>query len=174
MYRAVALLLVSVLAYAATGASRTELDAKIRATITEFKAVPAAEELAQDAIGMLVFPNIIKGGSGIGAEHGRGALLIDGKITDYYRVTSVSIGFQLGGQARRRVVLFMTSEALKEFRESDGWEVGVDGSVTALQFGVGKQIDSNTLRDPIIGFTFGNRGLMYDASFEGSKFRKDD
>ncbi len=50
---------------------------------------------------------------------------------------------------------------------------GVDGSITAIQFGVGKQIDTNTLRDPIIGFTFKNKGLMGGVSLEASKFWKD-
>jgi lipid-binding SYLF domain-containing protein len=38
---------------------------------------------------------------------------------------------------------------------------------------VDKQIDTNTMRDPIIGFTFKNKGLMGGVSFEGSKFWKD-
>ena len=42
--------------------------------------------------------------------------------------------------------------------------------VTFIEFGVGKDFDTHTLQDPIIGFVYGNKGLMYDLSLEGSKF----
>ena len=68
--------------------------------------------------------------------------------------------------------MFMTDGALRRFRESDGWEAGIDGSIAVVEFGVGKEIDTNSMRDPIIGFVFSNKGLMYNLSLEGSKFWK--
>ena len=65
-----------------------------------------------------------------------------------------------------------TNAALQEFRQSDGWEAGIDGNVALIEFGVGKGINTHTVRDPIVGFVFDNRGLMYDLSLEGSKFWK--
>ena len=98
--------------------------------------------------------------------------MVNQQPVQYYRVTSASFGFQLGAQAKTEIVMFMTDNALKEFRQSDGWEAGLDGSVAIVQFGVGKKIDTHTIQDPIIGFVFGNKGLMYDLSLEGSKFWK--
>ena len=66
--------------------------------------------------------------------------------------------------------MFMTNDALTKFRQSDGWEAGVDGSIAVIEFGVGKEIDTNSIQDPIIGFVFSNKGLMYNLSLEGSKF----
>ena len=40
--------------------------------------------------GVLVFPEVIKAGIGIGGEYGEGALLLDGKTVDYYS-TAVSV-----------------------------------------------------------------------------------
>jgi lipid-binding SYLF domain-containing protein len=173
MYRILTIFLLAAFTLSVSAASRTELNANIRAAITELKTNPAADELAQASAGMLVFPKVVKGGFIVGGEYGKGALLVGGSIIQYYRLASVSVGFQAGGQARSRVILFMTPAALEEFRYSDGWEVGIDGSITAIQFGVDKQIDTNTMRDPIIGFTFKNKGLMGGVSFEGSKFWKD-
>ena len=48
------------------------------------------------------------------------------------RTASGSIGFQLGAQAKSIVIAFMTQEALDKFRASDGWKVGVDGSVALI------------------------------------------
>jgi len=38
--------------------------------------------------------------------------------------------------------------------------------------GAGGEIDSNTVKDPIIGFIFSNKGLMYNLTFEGSKITR--
>ena len=81
-------------------ASKIELDARVRAAVNSmYTEVPASRELAQKAAGMLVFPRIIKGGVGIGGELGEGALLINNNTVQYYRLTALSFGFQLGGQA---------------------------------------------------------------------------
>ncbi|NKB99888.1 MAG: hypothetical protein GKR90_15510 [Pseudomonadales bacterium] len=154
-------------------ASKLELDTRSAATLqTLFDKEPAARDLANKAAGMLIFPRIIKAGIGVGGEIGEGVLSIGGQNAAYYRVTSLSVGFQLGGQAKSEVLMFMTNDALRQFRESDGWEAGVDGSVAVVEFGVGKEIDTNSIRDPIIGFIFSNKGLMYNLSLEGSKFWK--
>jgi lipid-binding SYLF domain-containing protein len=108
----------------------------------------------------------------VGGELGEGVLHIGEEIAGYYRLTSVSVGFQFGGQAKSEVVMFMTADALRQFRESDGWEAGVDGSIALVEFGVGKEIDTHSIQDPIIGFVFSNKGLMYNLSLEGSKFWK--
>ena len=157
----------------AWAASKLELDARIRSSFDAlYSDAPAARELAAKAVAILIFPRVYKAGAGFGGKFGEGALLIDGAAVQYYRVTSGSIGFQLGLQRRAEVLLFMTSEALRAFRESDGWEAGLDGSVALIQFGVGERIDTHSGRDPIIGFVYGNKGLMYDLSLEGTKYWK--
>jgi lipid-binding SYLF domain-containing protein len=66
----------------------------------------------------------------------------------------------------------MTKKALKDFQKSDGWKAGVDGSVAIAKWGVGKDINSVSFQKPIIGFIFGNKGLMYNLTIEGSKFSR--
>ena len=66
----------------------------------------------------------------------------------------------------------MTKEALAGFRASDGWEVGVDGSVALIELGAGGSVDTTNIKDPIIGFVFGQKGLMYNLTLEGSKMTK--
>jgi lipid-binding SYLF domain-containing protein len=121
---------------------------------------------------MLVFPSVIKAGIGIGGEFGEGALLIKGKTVAYYNLAAASIGFQLGAQARSQIVLFMNDKVLADFRNSDGWKAGVDGSVALATLGAGGAIDTETAKQPIIGFIFSNKGLMYNLTFEGSKITR--
>ena len=49
------------------------------------------------------------------------------------------------------------------------WEAGVDGSVAIANFGAGEEIDTKTFQQPIIGFVFSNKGLMYNLTIEGAK-----
>jgi len=53
-----------------------------------------------------------------------------------------------------------------------GWQAGVDGSVAVLKTGTGRQIDTANISDPVVGFVFGQQGLMTDVTIEGSKYTK--
>ncbi len=165
-----ALLLALLAAPATHAASRAEIDARVQETLENFyQHSLAGKTLAGKAVGMLVFPSIIKAGIGIGGEYGEGALLVNGKTVAYYNIASASIGFQLGAQARSQIILFMNKQALSGFRNSSGWEAGVDGSVALATLGAGGEISTETAKEPIIGFVFSNQGLMYNLSLEGSK-----
>lgn len=41
-----------------------------------------------------------------------------------------------------------------------------------VELGTGGSIDTTNIQDPIVGFVFGNKGLMYNLTLEGSKFTK--
>lgn len=177
MIRTLAAMVVLALAAApvALADSKVELDAKVQEALTNFaKHTSAGAELAAKADGVLIFPSVIKAGFGVGGEYGEGALQIGGKTVGYYNIAAASIGLQLGAQARTQIVLFMTADALKTFRDSKGWKAGVDGSVALATLGAGGTIDTKTAQKPIIGFIFSNKGLMYNLTFEGSKITKID
>ena len=153
--------------------SAKEIDVSVDVTLEQFaKDVKGGAEFLKSAKGVLVFPSVIKAGIGIGGEYGEGALRIGGKTVDYYSTAAASIGFQLGAQSKRVILVFMQDGALKKFRDSAGWEAGVDGSVALIELGTGGSIDTTNIKDPIIGFVFGNKGLMYNLTLEGSKFTK--
>lgn len=153
-------------------ASAAEIDKEVDEALAAFRKIDGAEAYLGIAKGMLVFPKVYKAGIGIGGEYGEGALRVGGKTVDYYSTAAASIGFQLGAQAKTIVVLFVQEDALKKFRESEGWKVGVDGSVALVDIGVGKAVDTANIKDPVIGFVFGQKGLMYNLTLEGSKFTK--
>jgi lipid-binding SYLF domain-containing protein len=50
----------------------------------------------------------------------------------------------------------------------------VDGSVALIDIGAGKAIDTTSINDPVVGFVFGAKGLMYNLTLEGSKITKID
>jgi len=153
--------------------SAAVIDAKADDAIAAFrKEVNGADVFLQQAAGYLVFPRVIKVGLGFGGETGEGALRVGGRTAGYYRTTAGSFGLQLGAQAKSIVIAFMTPEALSKFQNSSGWKVGVDGSVALIDLGAGKTIDSQNIKDPVVGFIFGAKGLMYNLTLEGTKISK--
>ena len=156
-----------------TEARSPRIDAAVQDTLEEFFfQVRGSRELVAKSAAVLVFPSVIKAGMGIGGEYGEGSLLIRGRPVEYYNTVSASIGFQLGAQARSVIIVFMTPEALAGFRRVDGWKVGVDGSVALITVGVGVSIDTTRIANPIVGFIFDGKGLMYNLTLEGSKISR--
>ncbi len=154
-------------------ASAQEIDIKVNAALERFKTeIDGAKSFLQAAQGVLVFPNVIKAGLVVGGEYGEGALRVGGKTVQYYSTAAASIGFQMGAQSKTEIILFMQKDALSKFRKSEGWEAGVDGSVALIKIGAGETINTTSIKDPIVGFIFGNKGLMYNLTLEGSKFTR--
>ena len=150
-----------------------EIDVSVDVALERFhQQVIGAKELIKASKAMLVMPNVVKGALIIGGEYGEGALRIGGETVDYYNTVSGSVGFQIGGQAKDIILLFMTDEALKQFRASKGWEAGVDGNVALITIGAGERADTTTAKDPIVGFVFDAKGLIADLSLKGAKFTK--
>ncbi len=160
-------------AQSALAASAAEINIGTDATLQRFKTeiTGGAQFLAQ-AEAVLVFPSIIKAGMVVGGEYGEGALRIGGRTAGYYSTAGASVGFQFGAQSKSVVVVFLTKQALNKFLNSDGWKVGVDGSVAVIKWGVGEDINSIEIKEPVVGFVFSNKGLMYNLTLEGSKFSR--
>jgi len=156
----------------ALAASAAEIDKQVDAALVAFQKIDGATFYLWIAKGVLVFPKVYKAGIGIGGEYSEGALRIGGKTVDYYSTAAASFGFQLGAQEKSIVLVFTDQDALKKFRQSEGWMVGVDGSVALVDIGVGKAVDTSNIKNPVIGFVFGQKGLMYNLTLEGSKFTK--
>jgi len=157
----------------ARGATAKEIDVSVDVILERFeKEVNGGKEFLKSAKGVLAFPRVLKAGVGFGGEYGEGALRIGGKTVDYYNTLAGSFGFQLGGQVKSILLVFLQEEALTRFRQSEGFKVGVDGSVAVIAIGAGGAVDTTKMKEPIVGFIFDQKGLMYNLTLEGSKFTK--
>ena len=166
-------LLLGWLAGPASAASGKEIDAGADDAIEKFeKEVKGGKSFIESSKGLLVFPRVLKGGAGFGGEYGEGAFRIKGKTVDYYSMLQGSFGFQLGGEIKTVYLVFLDEGAMNRFRDSEGWKAGVDGSVSLVTLGAGGTIDTNNMKDPIVAFVLGQKGLMYNLSLEGTKFTK--
>jgi len=153
--------------------SAKEINANVETALDLFKAkVSGGKDMLAKAKGVLVLAPVYRGGIGIGAEYGTGALLINGKTEDYYNIISGSFGFQFGGQKKNMYLLFMQEKALQDFRKSEGWRVGADGSVALIDVGADGSIDTTKANAPIVAMVLGQKGLMFNLTLEGAKFNK--
>jgi lipid-binding SYLF domain-containing protein len=154
----------------AAGATAAEIDARVNAALDRLRAeVKGSDSILRQAQGVLVFPQVLKAGFVFAGEGGEGALRIAGKTAAYYTIFSGSVGLQAGGQKRDIIIAFLDADALKKFRDSEGWKAGVDGTVTLIDVGVSEQVDTTKIKSPIVGFVVGQKGLMAGVSFDGTK-----
>ena len=154
---------------------RAQIDNAADATLKRlYQTVPGSEDVVQRAQGMLIFPEVVSGGFIVGAEHGRGVLRVGGQNVGYYSTSAGSFGLQAGAQSRAVVILFMTQEALNDFRNSSGWTAGVDATVAVATVGANGRVDSSTIREPVVAFALTNAGLMAGVSIEGAKIERID
>jgi lipid-binding SYLF domain-containing protein len=150
--------------------SRAAVDADVNAALSKlYNTVPGSRELVAKSAGVLVFPSVISASLGIGAEYGRGALRTGNRTQGYYSTTAGSIGWQAGAQSRAIIYVFSTQEALDKFRASNGWTVGADATVALANIGANGQVDSNTIRQPVVGFVLTNVGLEAGVALQGAK-----
>ncbi len=152
-------------------AARAEaMDADIDRALSQLaQQASGSDQLVASAKGVLVFPQVLSAGLGIGGSHGLGGLRRDGKTVRHYRMTAASVGLLAGARSKTVVYLFMTEEALQNFENSRGWTVGADASVTVMTVGANSQIDTVSARQPVIGFVLTNAGLMGNLSMDGTR-----
>lgn len=134
--------------------------------------VPDTRELLRKASGVLVFPRVIAAGLGIGGQYGEGVLKERNTVVDYYRLVSGSIGLQIGAQSKAIYFLFMTRDALDNFRKSEGWSAGVDASVAVIKAGADGRLDMSAVKGPVLAFVLTNAGLMANLTLEGTKITR--
>ena len=94
---------------AAHAASAGDIDARVDIALNRLLADSVtAQALAERALAVLVFPQIVKAGFGIGGQYGEGALRQNDATVGYYSIASASFGFQAGAQAYAEAIFFMT------------------------------------------------------------------
>lgn len=154
-------------------ASASAIDRDANASMDKlFKNNPGARALADKAVGVLVFPSIVKGGFIIAGQFGDGALRKGGKTTGYYRSLAASYGFQAGVQAYGYVLFFMDDASLRYLDDTAGFELGVGPSLVVLDAGFGKNMSTTTLQKGVFAFIFDQKGLMGGAGIQGSKITR--
>jgi len=151
----------------------TTIENKSRAALASLLSQsPGAAAVAKDAVGVLVFPDILKGGLIVGGLYGEGALLESDKVAGYYETIAASFGLQAGVQKFGYAVFFLNDEALKYLDSSEGWEIGSAPSLVVVDSGISGKLTTTSARESIYVFFFDQKGLMAGLGIEGNKISK--
>jgi lipid-binding SYLF domain-containing protein len=154
-------------------ASASEINrSATQALNTLYKNNPNARALGDKAVGVLIFPSIVKGGFIIAGQFGDGVLRKGGKPVAYYRSLAASYGFQAGAQAFGYVLFFMDNDSLSYLDKSGGWELGTGPSLVVLDAGFGKSLSTTTLQKGVYAFIFNQKGLMGGTGIQGTKITR--
>lgn len=140
------------------------------------------------AYGYALFPTIGKGGMGIGGAHGSGRVYAGGAHVGDTKMTQLSIGWQLGGQAYSQIIFFEDKRAFEDFT-SGNFEFGAQATAVAITASTtaqattgggaqttiaGGKNDASTsslgYRKGMAVFTVAKGGLMYEAAIAGQKY----
>lgn len=126
-------------------------------------------ENLRNAKGLLIFPEVLKGGYFIGGSGGTGVLVVrhedscDWTAPAFYTIGSVTLGLQIGGQVSEVVMMAMTRKAVDSLLASS-FKLGGDASVAFGPVGAGAK--ANITAD-FISFAK-TKGLYAGINLEGS------
>lgn len=150
-----------------------EINASVNAALARFdQQVKGGAKFLATSKGVLVLPEVVKAAFVFGGQYGEGALRVGGHTYGYYSIAGGSWGASIGIQKKDLLLVFRDAGALKHFEGSSGWQVGVDGAVTLVNVGVGADLSTMQINQPIVAFVFGQQGLMFDVSLQGAKITK--
>ena len=123
----------------------------------------------KDAKGILIYPQVLKGGFILGGSGGTGVLAVKDEKTGgwgqpaFYTIGSVTFGLQIGGEASQIVVMAMSQKAIDSLLSSS-FKFGGDVSVALGPVGGGAK--ENITAD-FISFAK-SKGLYAGINLEGS------
>ena len=152
-----------------------QLVEKAEMTLQSFMSDSSMEsfrDLAKQAKGILVVPQLLKGAFVFGASGGSGVLLIrDGKADRwfgpaFYTIGGASFGLQIGGQASEVILLLMTDRGVASMM-ANSFKLGVDAGVAAGPVGAGVAASTANLSADILTFAR-SKGLYGGVSLDGA------
>jgi lipid-binding SYLF domain-containing protein len=127
-----------------------------------------------DAKGVLIFPQVLKGGFIWGGSGGTGVLLVKNEATGnwsqpaFYTMGSVTFGLQIGGEASEVLVLAMTQKAVDSLFSSS-FKLGGDVSVAVGPVGAGAKANADIPSVTADFLTFmKSKGLYGGLNLEGA------
>lgn len=124
------------------------------------------KEHLESAAGYAIFPNVGKGAWILGGAAGNGVVYEKGNKVGYAELRQIDIGFQIGGQAFREIIIFKTQSALDKFKEGD---FSFEGSASAVVWDKGKG-ESIQFEDGVGVALMPKAGAMVGISVGGQEF----
>lgn len=130
---------------------------------------PAIASLMDDSIAYVVYPEVVKGGLGVGVAKGKGHVyekgLLGYNLVGLSELTQVTAGLQAGAQTYSEAIFFENEEAFARFKSG---ELSLSSNASAAFFEHGKKV--NLAYDNGVAVIIQKiDGLMGELSIGGQK-----
>jgi lipid-binding SYLF domain-containing protein len=150
-------------------ASREDKTALAAAAMSRLQQMSTADAalraLIQQGYGYAMFPNVDKGGLGVGGAYGRGVVYEQGQHIGYSDLTQGSVGVQAGGQSFSEILVFETKTAMDRFKAGQ-FGFTADASAVVLTSGAATNA---TFVDGMAVVVQPLSGVMVEAPIGGQK-----
>lgn len=139
------------------------------------KGIPIA--LLSDAKGIVVVPQMIKGGFVVGIRHGHGVMIVRDekggwRCPAFVTVTGGSVGWQIGIQATDLILVFKSGKSVERLLRGK-FTIGADASAAAGPVGREAAAATDATLDAEILSYSRTRGLFVGISLDGSAIQID-
>jgi lipid-binding SYLF domain-containing protein len=159
-------LLVSCSTAPTTTTAKDELTQKAMAEREEWnKLDPGLEALAKKSEGYAFFPEIIKGGLGVGGAYGRGVVYEQNQPIGYADVTQGSVGLQAGGQTYSELIVFENKAAMDRLKKN---QIDFGANASAIIAKTGAAANARFV-DGVAVFVRPTAGAMAEAAIGGQR-----
>jgi lipid-binding SYLF domain-containing protein len=164
-------------AIAASEAEAQAIVDKAKGTLADFMSDSKYSWLQQHlktAKGIVIFPQIIKGGFFIGGSGGTGILLVRDAVTNnwsepaFYTLGSVTFGLQIGGEAAQVIMVAMSQKGINTMLSSSV-KLGADASIAVGPVGGGAKggVAVPAVTADFVSFAI-SQGLYAGLNLEGA------
>jgi lipid-binding SYLF domain-containing protein len=111
---------------------------KVLADIRHDKAFGNARQLLRSARGVMIVPQLLKGGFIVGGEGGQGVIMVRTNAgwsqPAFYVIGAASLGLQIGAEAAEMVLFFMTEKGLQGVLRNE-FKIGAQAGLTVITLG---------------------------------------
>ncbi len=124
------------------------------------------EDLFNESMAYVIFPNVGKGAFIIGGASGKGILYENGSAEGMASLKKINVGLQAGGKAIIEVIFFENEKALNDFKDGN-FQFDADVSAVVVESGAALNVP---FKNGIAVIAMPKAGLMAGISVGGQKF----
>lgn len=152
----------------ATVSDQYNLEAQAKQALGQMSArEPRIASVIHDSYAYAVFPEIGKGGLGVGGAFGRGVLYEQGRMVGFVKLEQASAGLQAGGQTYAELIVLHDRYQTDQLKKGQ-FDLGASASAIVLKAGAATTTDM--LRSATV-FVMARGGAMVEATVAGQRIR---
>jgi lipid-binding SYLF domain-containing protein len=126
--------------------------------------------LGEHALAVVIFPKVVKGGLGVGGQHGEGALFVGHAMLGYYRTGGAALGF--GFNKFGYALFLMDMRAMDQLHRKGDWELDTVSGLVVLNKKTAATVHPARLTGRTCAVFFDKKGVIDGPGLRGTEIRQ--